>query len=170
METTNKTNTKSPAWIDVLHDRLSLTDIKILEILNENGRISDAELAKKLGVSMSTVRLRRKQLESKGILKIVGVIVLKNLNIPYADLILHINSKKLDKYYNDYLPFLLNNDYVYETTQYLNNFVLIRVFHKDYQNLLVTINEILLRGREIVKEYRVYVAGNTYKAWGKNII
>jgi DNA-binding Lrp family transcriptional regulator len=170
METTNKANTKSPAWVNALHDKLSLTDIKILEILNENGRISDAELAKKLGVSMSTVRLRRKQLESKGILRIVGVIILKNLNIPYADLILHIDNKKLDKYYNDYLPFLLNNEYVYEITQYLNNTVLVRAFHKDYQNLLVTINEILLKGREVVKGYRVYVAGSTYKAWGKNII
>ena len=161
---------KRDVWLDILKDRLSHTDIKLLEILNTDGRISDSELARKLGVSISTVRLRRRQLEDKGVLKVVGVIILKNLNLPYADIIININHKMIDKYYTEYLPYLLDNDYVYEITQYLNNHLLIRVFHKDYQNLLAVINEILIKGKDLIKSYTIYIAGNTYKAWGRNIL
>ena len=161
---------KRDVWLDILKDRLSHTDIKLLEILNTDGRVSDSELARKLGISVSTVRLRRRQLEDKGVLKVVGVIILKNLNLPYADIIININHKMIDKYYTEYLPYLLDNDYVYEITQYLNNHLLIRVFHKDYQNLLAVINEILIKGKDLIKSYTIYIAGNTYKAWGRNTL
>jgi len=161
---------KETAWYEVLGDILSPTDIDLLKLLNEDGKISDAELARKLGVSVSTVRVRRRYLEERGILKIVGVIILKNLNLPYADVIIELNHKQLDKYYNGYLQYLLNNDKIYEITQYLNNYVVIRVFDKDYQHLLSTINSIILNGKEIIKKYNIFVAGTTYKAWGRNIL
>jgi DNA-binding Lrp family transcriptional regulator len=149
---------------------LSPTDINLLRLLNENGRLSDAELARKLNVSVSTVRARRRYLEDRGILKIVGVIVLKNLNLPYADVIIQLNHKQLNKYYGEYLEYLINNDKIYEITQYLNNYVMIRVFDKDYQQLLGTINSVILSGKEIIKRYNIFVAGTTYKAWGRNVL
>jgi DNA-binding Lrp family transcriptional regulator len=160
----------SKVWYDVLGDMLSLTDINLLRLLNEDGRLSDAELARKLNVSVSTVRARRRYLEDRGILKIVGVIVLKNLNLPYADVIIQLNHKQLNKYYGEYLEYLINNDKIYEITQYLNNYVMIRVFDKDYQQLLGTINSIILSGKEIIKKYNILVAGTTYKAWGRNVL
>ena len=160
----------SKVWYDVLGDMLSLTDINLLRLLNEDGRLSDAELARKLNVSVSTVRARRRYLEDRGILKIVGVIVLKNLNLPYADVTIQLNHKQLNKYYGEYLEYLVNNDKIYEITQYLNNYVMIRVFDKDYQQLLGTINSIILSGKEIIKKYNILVAGTTYKAWGRNVL
>ena len=160
----------SKVWYDVLGDMLSLTDINLLRLLNEDGRLSDAELARKLNVSVSTVRARRRYLEDRGILKIVGVIVLKNLNLPYADVIIQLNHKQLNKYYGEYLEYLINNDKIYEITQYLNNYVMIRVFDKDYQQLLGTINSVILSGKEIIKRYNIFVAGTTYKAWGRNVL
>jgi DNA-binding Lrp family transcriptional regulator len=160
----------SKVWYDVLGDMLSLTDINLLKLLNEDGRLSDAELARKLNVSVSTVRARRRYLEDRGILKIVGVIVLKNLNLPYADVTIQLNHKQLNKYYSEYLEYLVNNDKIYEITQYLNNYVMIRVFDKDYQQLLGTINSIILSGKEIIKKYNILVAGTTYKAWGRNVL
>lgn len=168
MET--KESMYSKVWYDVLGDMLSLTDINLLRLLNEDGRLSDAELARKLNVSVSTVRARRRYLEDRGILKIVGVIVLKNLNLPYADVIIQLNHKQLNKYYGEYLEYLINNDKIYEITQYLNNYVMIRVFDKDYQQLLGTINSVILSGKEIIKRYNIFVAGTTYKAWGRNIL
>ena len=168
MET--KESMYSEVWYDVLGDMLSPTDINLLRLLNENGRLSDAELARKLNVSVSTVRARRRYLEDRGILKIVGVIVLKNLNLPYADVIIQLNHKQLNKYYGEYLEYLINNDKIYEITQYLNNYVMIRVFDKDYQQLLGTINSVILSGKEIIKRYNIFVAGTTYKAWGRNVL
>ncbi len=168
MET--KESMYSKAWYDVLGDMLSPTDINLLRLLNEDGRLSDAELARKLNVSVSTVRARRRYLEDRGILKIVGVIVLKNLNLPYADVIIQLNHKQLNKYYGEYLEYLINNDKIYEITQYLNNYVMIRVFDKDYQQLLDTINSVILSGKEIIKRYNIFVAGTTYKAWGRNVL
>jgi len=160
----------SKVWYDVLGNMLSPTDINLSMLLNEDGRISDAELARKLNVSVFTVRARRRYLKDRGILKIVGVIVLKNLNLPYADVIIELNHKQLNKYYNEYLKYLINNDKIYEITQYLNNYVMIRVFDKDYQQLLGTINSIILSGKEIIKKYNILVAGTTYKAWGRNVL
>jgi len=165
-----KESMHSKVWYDVLGDMLSPTDINLLRLLNENGRLSDAELARKLNVSVSTVRARRRYLEDRGILKIVGVIVLKNLNLPYADVIIQLNHKQLNKYYGEYLEYLINNDKIYEITQYLNNYVMIRVFDKDYQQLLGTINSVILSGKEIIKRYNIFVAGTTYKAWGRNVL
>ncbi|MEM2199683.1 MAG: winged helix-turn-helix transcriptional regulator, partial [Thermoplasmata archaeon] len=43
-------------------------DIKILEILKDNGRISDSEIARKINVSNDTVKRRRERMEKEGII------------------------------------------------------------------------------------------------------
>ncbi|MEM4162284.1 MAG: winged helix-turn-helix transcriptional regulator [Thermoplasmata archaeon] len=49
-------------------------DIKILEILKDNGRISDSEIARKINVSNDTVKRRRERMEKEGIIKIKALI------------------------------------------------------------------------------------------------
>lgn len=51
-------------------------DIRILEILQENAKISYTEISKNLGIPESTVRYRIEQLEKKGV--ITGYIALVN--------------------------------------------------------------------------------------------
>ncbi|CAD7769591.1 putative HTH-type transcriptional regulator [Candidatus Methanoperedenaceae archaeon GB50] len=53
---------------------LDEVDRKIIILLQENGRITDVELAKKIGVSHDTAKRRRRRLEDEGYLKIQALI------------------------------------------------------------------------------------------------
>ncbi len=53
---------------------LDEVDRKIITLLQENGRITDVELAKKIGVSHDTAKRRRRRLEDEGYLKIQALI------------------------------------------------------------------------------------------------
>ncbi|MCZ7391811.1 MAG: Lrp/AsnC family transcriptional regulator [Candidatus Methanoperedens sp.] len=46
------------------------TDRKIMELLQQDGRMEDVEIARKIGVSHDTVKRRRKKLEDAGYIKI----------------------------------------------------------------------------------------------------
>lgn len=46
------------------------TDKKIIELLQQDGRISDVEIARKIGISHDTVKRRRKKLEDESYIKI----------------------------------------------------------------------------------------------------
>jgi len=50
-------------------------DLKIIEILQKNSRISCMEIARKLRVSESTIRKRVKSLEEKGVIKNYTVLI-----------------------------------------------------------------------------------------------
>ncbi|MGB8217500.1 MAG: winged helix-turn-helix transcriptional regulator [Candidatus Methanoperedens sp.] len=46
------------------------TDKKIIELLQQNGRLDDVEIARKIGISHDTVKRRRNKLEDAGYIKI----------------------------------------------------------------------------------------------------
>ena len=46
------------------------TDKKIIELLQQDGRMEDVELARRIGISHDTVKRRRKKLEDAGCIKI----------------------------------------------------------------------------------------------------
>ncbi len=46
------------------------TDKKIIELLQQDGRMDDVEIARKIGISHDTVKRRRKRLEEEGYIKI----------------------------------------------------------------------------------------------------
>ena len=55
--------------------QLDKVDTQILEILSKDGRITAAEIAKRLGVSTSTVTRKTKRMETEGIIQgYVGII------------------------------------------------------------------------------------------------
>jgi len=60
----------------ILKDKLDDLDIKIYQLLRENGRMSDTKIAEKLGVSVTTIRRRRMRLQEEGILQIIALILL----------------------------------------------------------------------------------------------
>lgn len=46
-------------WEDILSKYLDEKDIKILKILNNNANTSDAKIAREIGLSKTTIRMRR---------------------------------------------------------------------------------------------------------------
>jgi DNA-binding Lrp family transcriptional regulator len=82
---------------EVNHPRISRVDKEILKVLlDPDNRISTQDLAKKIGVPLSTVQRRRKQLERK-YLEIDYSLKLKDLGIRRIDFYLHITGGNISQ-------------------------------------------------------------------------
>ncbi len=68
-------------------------DRKIIEIMQEDGRISDTELAKMVGVSNDTARRRREYLVKNGIIKIKALVDPKKFGYTF-NIHLAVRTKK----------------------------------------------------------------------------
>ena len=74
------------------------TDASMINMLQEDGRLSNTDIAKKLGISEATVRTRLKRLISEEYIQIVAVSNPFKLGFEIAgDLYIHVEVKKLDK-------------------------------------------------------------------------
>ena len=77
---------------------IDLIDSKMILLLQEDGRIPNTEIAKKLGISEGTVRSRLKRLIDEEVVQIVAVSDPFKLGFEIAgDLYIHVEMKKLDK-------------------------------------------------------------------------
>ncbi|MCZ7405686.1 MAG: AsnC family transcriptional regulator [Candidatus Methanoperedens sp.] len=60
------------------------TDKKIIELLKQDGRMDDVEIARKIGISHDTVKRRRKKLEEESYIKIQANINPRKLGYKYV--------------------------------------------------------------------------------------
>jgi DNA-binding Lrp family transcriptional regulator len=78
---------------------LDATDIKILQILNREGRIALIDMAKRVKVSADTINYRIKRMKQQGIITGFGLkIDYDKINYNYAILLLKMQNMNLDKY------------------------------------------------------------------------
>ena len=96
-------NTKGDAMKeDTIHvksrrKKITQLDSRIINLLQKDGRLSNTEIAKKLGISESTVRTRLKRLIDDEFIQIVAVSNPFKLGFEIAgDLYIHVEMKKLD--------------------------------------------------------------------------
>ena len=83
-----KTNGQKP--IDII-------DSKMISLLQKDGRISNIEMAKQLGISEATIRTRLKRLIDEGFIQIVAVSNPFRLGFEITgDLYIHVEMKKVD--------------------------------------------------------------------------
>ncbi|ARM76943.1 Lrp/AsnC family transcriptional regulator [Acidianus manzaensis] len=155
------------SWEEIFNKYLDEKDIKILKFLNNDANISDARIGKMIGLSKTSVRVRRLKLQNSGILKIVGVVILQNLGLPYADVMIKLNHDLVLR--EQYINKLISNDLVYEITEYMTEWdLLIRLFHKDTIKLKEEILKLI--NDKAVQDYKIYYVSRTYKAWGKSVL
>jgi Lrp/AsnC family transcriptional regulator for asnA, asnC and gidA len=77
---------------------ITLVDSRIINLLQKNGRLSNTEIAKKLGISEATVRSRLKRLIDDEYIQIVAVSNPFKLGFEIAgDLYIHVEMKKVDR-------------------------------------------------------------------------
>ncbi|AAY81336.1 Lrp/AsnC family transcriptional regulator [Sulfolobus acidocaldarius] len=154
-------------WEDILSKYLDEKDIKILKILNNNANTSDAKIAREIGLSKTTIRMRRLRLENKKILKVIGVVVLQNLGVPYADVL--VKLKNVKELRQTYIKSLLSNELIYEISEYVGEWdLLVRVFHSDPVQLKEEILTII--NHDAVMDYKINFAIRSHKAWGATIL
>ncbi len=75
----------------IVNDDMDEIDLKIYQILRDDGRATDTEIADKLDKSITTVRRRRSKLEENGYIYIMALLFFYNTNVAYADVIVNIN-------------------------------------------------------------------------------
>ena len=153
---------------EIVKGKLDEIDIKIYKLLRDDGRLSDTELAEKLGVSVTTARRRRIELQKKGYLQIVGLLYFGPAEIAYADVIVKVNLQVSVEDVIKFIKECANTPYIYEITEYMGNYILLRFYENDLERLNYRIHR-FLHQRTVVEDYKIYIATWTPKAWNKTL-
>ncbi|MBW1812587.1 MAG: Lrp/AsnC family transcriptional regulator [Deltaproteobacteria bacterium] len=120
-------------------------DSKMISLLQKDGRISNIDMAKQLGISEATVRTRLKRLMDEGFIQIVAVSNPFRLGFEITgDLYIHVEMKKADDVIKElkkikalwYIVMTtgdnnINAEFVVKTLEDLNDLVYNRVSHID---------------------------------------
>lgn len=154
---------------ELVTEHIDETDYKIYRILNEDGRISDTDLGDRVGLSRTAVRRRRRNLQENNMIKIIGVLVLQEVNLEYADVQVSLRSDATNQELHKFIEFLIDQELVYEVDEYLGRSdMLIRVWHGSLRDIKEYVNE-LIQQTNIVEEYEVVPVIRTHKAWHTEI-
>ncbi len=153
---------------DLVTKNLDSIDYEIYRILNEDGRISDTELGERIDLSRTAVRRRRKKLQEENVIKILGVLVLQEVDLNYADVQVTLRSDTSRESIDEFIEFLVRQELVYEVDEYLGSSdMLVRVWHRSLQDIKQYVNKLLQS--EIVQEYEIIPVTRTHKAWHSEI-
>ncbi|MGC9138383.1 MAG: Lrp/AsnC family transcriptional regulator [Thermoplasmata archaeon] len=156
-------------WEKILSKKFDEIDIKIINLLNQDGRINDQKIADKLGISKTSVRMRRLKLQNSGAIKIIGLIVLQNMDLSYADVMVKFSSDSSNSEIEKFIEKCKNDEYIYEITRYMGYYdLLLRFFDEDFVRLKMHYNDIISK-EKVVKESIMIPVMMSDKAWG-NII
>ena len=128
MQETNNKNKKK---------NIDQIDSQIINLLQTDGRLSNTDIAKSLGISEATVRTRLKRLIDEDYIQIVAVSNPFKLGFEIAgDLYIHVEMKKIDKVIKELKKFKeiwyivlttgntnINAEFVVKTLEDLNDLV-----------------------------------------------
>jgi DNA-binding Lrp family transcriptional regulator len=153
----------------ILEDRLDEDDYKIFEALNEDGRMSDTELAERVGLSRTAVHRRRENLVDSGILKVLAVVVLQEANLAYADVRISLRSSASSAERNALIEELIDADLIYSVDSVLGDHDLfVRGWHSSLGELKSYFWK-LLEDETIVADYEITPVVDTWKAWDRKL-
>ena len=141
-------------------------DLEIIDLLKEDGKISDAEIARKLNLSKTTVRWRRMKLIQEKKIKIIAVIVFDNVGYSYARV--GIKLKK-DTPHSDVEKFeeeLVKNKNIYSLFETISIYDIIIGFYAEKAQDLYKVIHKTLRGKKIIMDYDVTIYVKALKMWG----
>lgn len=157
------------AFQEILEDHLDAKDYKIYRALNEDGRISDTDLGERVDLSRTAVRRRRKNLQKNGIIDVLGVLVLQEADLAYADVRLQFAPTADACAIETFIQTLLEEELIYEMDEYIGEFdLLLRIRHRSLHELKTYVGE-LLQGEDVIRDYEISPVVKTRKAWNKVI-
>lgn len=173
-ETADGTESES-SWLEnpkiksILQRHLDETDYRIYKELNENGRISDTELGNRVGLSRTAARRRREKLEEEDIIDVLGVLVLQEAELAYADVRVRFASDATEAEIGEFVDSLAEDELVYEIDEYMGEFdLLVRVWHASLSDVKSYLRE-SLQEPAVVESYEATPVTRTLKAWHKNL-
>lgn len=168
-------STYAEEWIEndaaraILRETLDETDYEIYRVLNEDGRVSDTEIAERVGLSRTAVRRRREKLLDEGVLDVLAVLILQEADLAYADVRVTLSQDPPPEELESFVQDLLYEELIYEIDEYMGEYdLLVRVWHSSLRSLKQYVNE-HLQSRSEVDSYEIEPVIKTRKAWHKVI-
>ena len=159
---------EDPRVIDLLEEQMDRKDYLIFRELNENGRLSDTELAEQVGLSRSAVRRRRKRLQEEGILEIFALLVFKQADYTYAEVQISYAVSANQEQIDQFIQKLLNDGLVYEVAECMGTHdLMIRVWESSLSKINAHVRE-LLHDADIAESYSVVPITNSYKMFHRD--
>jgi DNA-binding Lrp family transcriptional regulator len=154
---------------EILKKYLDEYDYQIFKALNEDGRMSDTELADRVGLSRTAVSRRREKLTESGVLKVLAVIVLQEMDLAYADASIVLNQRASAAERNKLIRELMNSELIYSVDSCMGPYdVFIRAWHGSLGELKSYLWE-CLEGWDIIEEYQIIPVVDTWKAWDQQL-
>jgi len=154
---------------ELLKGYLDDHDYDIFEALNEDGRISDTELAEQVGLSRTAVRRRREKLLDRGAVDVHAVIVLQELDLAYADVLVKLNKTAPADDRDALIASLIDEELVYSLDSCMGSYDLfVRLWHE-------TLNDLkdytwgIFENESVIEEYELVPMVYTWKAWDKEL-
>lgn len=155
--------------LKIIADSLDDIDLKIMELLSDDGRLTDTDLAKQVGLSKTSVRLRKLKLIESGKIKILGIPILRKLGLVDADVMVTFKRNTSQNKIEEFVERVVQEDYVYEVNRYLYKYDLaIAIFHKDYAVMKMYLQD-LFEKYDQVEKYEIFPIVNTDKAFGTRL-
>jgi Lrp/AsnC family transcriptional regulator, leucine-responsive regulatory protein len=153
----------------LLEDHIDEIDYQIFRAMNENGRISDTELAERVGLSRTAVRRRREKLKEEGIIDVLAVIVLQRANLAYADVQVKLDQSSPSRHRFDLIESLVDDELVYSLDSCMGPYDLfVRLWHSTHDELKSHVWT-LLENKDIIEDYEIVPVIKTWKAWDKEL-
>lgn len=153
----------------ILRDHLDEHDYQIFEALNENGRMSDTELAERVGLSRTAVRRRREKLTDSGVLEILAVIVLQEADLAYADVRVTLEQGAGAEDRSRLIERFIDAELVYSLDSCLGDHDLfVRAWHVSLGDLKRYIWDIM-EEESAVAEFEITPVVKTWKAWNREL-
>ncbi len=154
---------EDPRVVELLEDRMDKKDVLIFRELNKDGRISDTELADRVGLSRTAARRRRKMLQEDGILEIFALLVFRAANYPYAEVHISYDNHATNDEITAFIERLLDEGLVYEVAECIGEYdLLIRVWQSSLSSINSYVRE-LLQDSDVADSYTVVPITDSYK-------
>lgn len=153
----------------ILKEHLDETDYRIYKALNENGRMSDTEIGERVGLSRTATRRRRKKLEDEGLVDVLGVLVLQEADLAYADVFVTLDSNVGADDLDAFLEEVKDEELIYEIEEYMGQYdLLLRVWHASLSDIKKYLRT-KLQDHGAVERYETIPVTKTHKAWHKTL-
>jgi len=153
----------------ILEQQLDENNYKIFRELNQNGRMSDTDLAKRVGLSRTAVRRRREALQEEGIIDILAVIVLQEADLAYADVRVRLSQHAKMAEREAFIERLIDEELIYSIDSCIGEHDLfVRVWNAtlaDIKSYVWT----LFEDEDVVDSYTLDPVVKTWKAWDKTL-
>lgn len=154
---------------EILKDHFDEYDYRIFEALNEDGRMSDTELAERVGLSRTAVRRRRENLTESGIFQVLAVLVLQEANLAYADIRISVDRNVDSEARDQLIKQLVDADLAYSVDTCMGEYDLfVRTWHESLNALKSYIWD-LLDEQPAIDDYDLTPVVKTWKAWDRKL-